>query len=117
MKTVFVSFADNCAEGGDKSALTCCREMSREMVLKLVIIFCQMKLAEILPVRHCPALPGVITILLILARGVSLHCLALHTEEGTLVTANDGLCASFHSLARCASEGRDVWVIGVGRWQ
>lgn len=87
------------------------------MVLKLVVTVDPMKLAEILPVGRCPALLGVITILLILASGVSLHGLACHTAEGTMVIAKDGSCASSHNLARCASEGRDVWVIGVGRWQ
>lgn len=64
-----------------------------------------MKLAELL-VRHCPALLGVITILLILAKGVSLHGLAHHREEGAIAIPSDGSCASFHNLARYGSEGR-----------
>lgn len=81
------------------------------MVLKLVITVYPMKLAEILPVGRCPALLGVITTLLLLASGVSFHGLACHTDEGTMVISKDGSCASFHNLARCASEGRDVWLI------
>lgn len=81
------------------------------MVLKLVITVYPMKLAEILPVGRCPALLGVITTLLLLASRVSFHGLACHTDEGTMIISKDGSCASFHNLARCASEGRDVWLI------
>lgn len=73
--------------------------------------FCQMKLAEILVVGPYPALGGVVTILLVLARGVGLYCFAHHMEHGTTVISNGGSCASFHILTRCANEGRGVWII------